>query len=358
MLFSVRVKQPSGVLRGACSMRRSPLYLILVALLALLLPACGGNESEDVPNDAIAIVGGREIPKKDFDSLIAQAKRSYEAQKRDFPKVGTPQYTTLKNQAVQFLVQRAQFEIKADELDVDVTSAEISKRLDDIKKQYFGGNDKRYRDQLKQQGLTEDQVQKDIRAQLIQEELFQKVTADVKVSDKEIQDYYNKNKAQYGEPESREIRHILVSSKLQADKLYKQLKAGASFAALAKKYSKDPGSKDQGGKLTIARGQTVAPFDQTAFLLPKGALSRPVKTQYGYHLIEALSEVKSAKSTPLSKVKPQIKQQLLQTERNDTMTKWVEDTQKGFEDDTRYQVGFKPPAEATVSTLGTSTSGN
>jgi parvulin-like peptidyl-prolyl isomerase len=336
-------------------MKSRPLYLVPIALVALLLAGCGGGESDDVPNDAIAIVGGREIPKRDFDSLIAQAKRSYEAQKRDFPKTGTAQYTTLKNQAVQFLVQRTQFELKADDLDIDVSSAEVTKRLGEIKKQYFGGSEKRYKQQLKQQGLTEDQVKKDIRAQLIQEELFEKVTADVKVTDKEIEDYYNKNKAQYGEPESREIRHILVSTKAQADRLYTQLKNGADFAALAKKFSKDPGSKDQGGKLTIARGQTVAPFDQTAFLLPKGSLSRPVKTQYGYHIIEALSEVKPAKTTPLSKVKDQIKQQLLQSERNDTMTKWVEDTKKDFEGDTTYQVGFKPPAEATVSSLGTST---
>jgi parvulin-like peptidyl-prolyl isomerase len=336
-------------------MRSRPLYLVLIALVALLASGCGGGDSDAVPNDAIAVVGDREIPKQDFDGLISQAKRSYEAQKRTFPKVGTAPYSTLKNQAVQFLVQRTQFELKAEDLDIDVTEAEVSKRLGEIKKQYFAGNEKRYKQQLKQQGLTEAQVQKDIRAQLIQEKLFEKVTADVKVSDKEIEDYYGKNKAQYGEPESREIRHILVSSKAQADKLYKQIKGGGDFAALAKKFSKDPGSKDQGGKLTIARGQTVAAFDQTAFLLPKGSLSRPVKTQYGYHIIEALSAVKPAKTTPLSKVKEQIKQQLLQNERNDTMTKWVEDTKKDFDEDTRYQVGFKPPPEATVSTLGTTT---
>jgi parvulin-like peptidyl-prolyl isomerase len=331
---------------------KSKHLLFFLCALVLVAPACGGGGDEDVPGDAIAVVGGREVAKKDFDSLIAQARRSYEAQKRDFPKVGTTQYNTLKNQAVQFLVQRTQFELKADELDVEVTEAEVSKRLGEIKKQYFGGNDKRYKQQLKEQGLTEDQVQKDIRAQLIQEELFEKVTSDVKVSDKQISDYYSKNKAQYGEPESRDVRHILVKTKKQADQLYTQLKNGANFAALAKKHSDDPGSKDQGGKLTIARGQTVAPFDQTAFLLPKGSLSRPVKTQYGFHLIEPLSDVKPAKTTALPKVKAQIKQQLLQTERNDTMTKWVEDTKKDFEDDTQYQVGFKPPPAATASTVG------
>ena len=85
------------------------------------------------------------------------------------------------------------------------------------------------------------------------------------------------------------MRHILVKTKAQADKIYDKIKAGGNFAALAKKYSTDPGSKDNGGKLTIIRGQTVAPFDTTAFLLSTNQISRPIKTQYGYHVIQPIS---------------------------------------------------------------------
>lgn len=331
--------------------------LILVSLLAALAlvgAACGGD-SEEVPADAIAVVDGNSIDKGEFDALISQAKKSYELQKRDFPKVGSPEYNTLKNQAVQFLVQREQFEIKADELDVEVTDKQVDDRLAQIKKQYFQGSDKKYRDQLKQQGLTEESVKRDIRAQLVQEGIFKNVTDDIKVTDKEIQDYYNKNKAQYGTPEQREVRHILVPTKKQADSIYGQLQDGGDFAALAKKFSKDPASASQGGKLTIARGQTVAPFDHTAFLLKEGQVSRPVKTQYGYHIIEPIGEIKPAETTALSKVKESIRQQLLQTKRNEAMTTWVEDTKKDFAEDTTYQVGFKPPAAATA-TAGTTTS--
>ena len=95
------------------------------------------------------------------------------------------------------------------------------------------------------------------------------------------------------------MRHILVKTKAQADSIYNQLKAGADFAALAKKYSQDPGSKDNGGKLTIIRGQTVAPFDTTAFLLSTNTISRPVKTQYGYHVIQPISAIKPAEDDPV-----------------------------------------------------------
>ena len=328
--------------------------LSMLFLLALVAVGCGGD-SEEVPADAIAVVDGTDVEKSEFDALIAQAKKSYSLQKREFPKAGSPEYNTLKNQAVQFLVQRTQFELQAEELDVEVTEKQVNDRLAQIKKQYFGGSDKKYQDQLKQQGLTEEQVKRDIRAQLIQEGIFKQVTEDVKITDKEIQEYYNENKSQFGTPEQRDVRHILVPTKKQADDLYAQLQDGANFAALAKKFSKDPASASQGGKLTIARGQTVPTFDQTAFLLAKNTISRPVKTQYGYHIIEPLSEIKPAKTTPLNQVKDSIRQQLLQTRRNEAMTKWVEETKKDFEEKTNYQVGFTPPKTSSTTTTGATT---
>ena len=227
----------------------------MIVALAAVAAGCGGA-SDEVPRDAVAVIDGREIPKAEFDALLGQAQASYKAQKRDFPKAGTPEYNTLKNQAVQFLVQRTIFELQAGELDVEVTDQQVNARLSQIKKQYFGGDQKKYEAQLKQQGLSDEQVRKDIRAQLVQEGIFKKVTEDIKVTDKEIADYYGQNKDQYGTPESREIRHILVPTKKQANDLYERLQNGADFAALAKKFSQDPGSKSQGGRLTISTAAT------------------------------------------------------------------------------------------------------
>jgi foldase protein PrsA len=331
------------------------LLLIFVAL-AVVAAGCGGG-SDEVPRNAVASIGDcGEVPKSEFDALLGQAQASYKAQKRDFPKAGTPEYNTLKNQAVQFLVQRTTFACEAEDLDVEVTDQQVNARLTQIKKQYFGGDQKKYEAQLKQQGLSDEQVRKDIRAQLVQEAIFKKVTEDIKVTDADIAAYYEKNKDQYGTPQSREIRHILVPTKKQANDLYERLQNGADFAALAKKFSKDPGSAAQGGKMTIAKGQTVAPFDQTAFLLGKNVISRPVQTQYGFHIIEPLSAVKPAKTTPLKDVKDSIRQQLLQTRRNEKMTKWVADAKAKYAKKTEYQVGFAPPAAATATGAGATTS--
>ena len=329
-------------------MKISRLVLLLCVLASIGLAGCGGDE--DVPADAVAVVDGQEIAKSDYDALIAQAKKSYKNQKRDFPAAGSQEFQTLRNQAVQFLVQREQFEQKAEDLDVEITDKQVDARLEQIKKQYFGGDQKKFDKQLKEQGITEKQVRNDIRAQLVSEKIFAKVAGDAKVTDEEIAAYYAKNKTQYSQPESRDVRHILVKTKKQADDLYTQLQNGANFAALAKQFSEDTGSKANGGKLTISKGQTVAPFDQTAFLLKKNDISKPVKTEFGYHIIQPLTDTKPAKVTPLKDVQASIKQQLQQTEKNEAMTKWVDDLKKDYKDKVSYATGFTPPPDAKSTT--------
>ena len=196
----------------------------------------------------------QEVARSDYDAVLAQAKKSYENEKREFPKAGSQEFQTLKNQVVQFLVQREQFEQELEALDVEITEKQVDAQLEQVVKQYFQGDRKKYEAQLKAQGFSERQVRKDIRGQIVSEKLFGEVTGDVKVTDKQVAEYYAKNKAQYSQPESREVRHILVKTRAQANGLYDQLQAGGDFAALAKKFSEDTGSKANGGKLTISQG--------------------------------------------------------------------------------------------------------
>jgi foldase protein PrsA len=337
-------------------MKISRLLLSLCALVfALALAGCGGGDDQDVPANAVAVVDGEEIAKKDYDQVINQAKKSYENQQREFPKAGSQEFQTLRNQVVQFLVQREQFAQEAADMDVEVTDKQIDARLAEIQKQYFGGDKKKYEAQLKEQGLSDAQVRADIRHQIVSEKIFEQVTKDVKVTDAEIEKYYNTNKAQYSQPQSRDVRHILVKTKAKADQLRAQLDGGGNFAALAKANSEDTGSKANGGKLTISKGQTVAPFDKAAFELDVNEISQPVKTEFGFHIIQPLSAVKPAKTTPLKDVKESIRQQLLQTKKNEAMTKWVDGLKKEYDDKIAYAVGFNPPPTVTGTTTGEDT---
>ena len=330
-------------------MRKIYALILVLALLALGLSACGGDDLS-VPDDAVAVVGDEEITKTEFDALMARAKTSFEQQKREFPKAGTPEYRTLQNQAVQYLVQQEKYRQEAEELDIEVDQKQVDERLGQLIQQYYAGKEADFEKGIKEQGLDREQVKREIENQLISEKLYEKVTEGVKVTDPEVEKYYNEHKADYKVAESREVRHILVAKKALANDLHGQLEGGAGFAALAKKHSTDPGSKENGGKLTVRRGETVPEFDTAAFALGKNELSQPIKTQYGWHLIEPLGEVQPAKQTPLKDVREQIRQQLLQEKRQKAIADWSKELNEEYDKRTAYQVGYAPPATTGTTT--------
>jgi foldase protein PrsA len=333
------------------SMRKT--ISLLALALALAASGCGGEEAgkPDVPPGAIAIVGEFEIAKTEFDRLIDQAKKSFEAQEQDFPEAGTPEYEDVKSSIVRSLVEEAQWAQEADEMGIKVTDQEVNKRLDELKEQFFQGDDKKYEEELERQGLTEQQVREEIRSRVLSEKIYTSVTKSVKVTDQQIQAYYRKNETQFEQPESREVRHILVKSKAKSQDIYQQLQNGASFATLAKRFTEDEASKAEGGKMTAQKGRTVAPFDKFVFDAETGDLSEPIKTEFGWHIIEVLSEVKPKSVTPLEDVKESIKTTLLQQRQNAAMRRWVADLKEKYADETAYAPGFAP----APSTTGTQT---
>jgi len=330
-------------------MRFLRIALPFVLLLALAAAGCGGGGgTTKVPSDAVAIVGDTPVTKAQYDAFIARAKRGYKQQKRPFPKAGTTQYQQLQQQAVNFLVQTVELEQKAKELGVTITDKQIDDRFAQIRRQL--GGQKNLEAQAKANGLTLEDVRTVvIRPQLLSEGISKKITGDVKVTDADVGKYYKSHQKLYQQPESRDVRHILVSNRALANKLYDRVKAknGANFAQLAKRYSKDPGSRAQGGKLSVVKGTMAGPFDQTTFLLDKGQISRPVKTQFGWHIIMAISDIRPARTTPLKDVRAAIRQQLLSQRRNQKLSKWAKDTKDEYAKKVHYQVGYAPPTTST-----------
>jgi peptidyl-prolyl cis-trans isomerase D len=138
------------------------------------------------------------------------------------------------------------------------------------------------------------------------------------VSDADVQNYYNQHKNDYALPEQVHARHILISvpagadaktdaaAKAKAEDVLKQIKAGGNFAELAKKYSDDPGSKENGGDLPMmATSGFVPEFSKAAMALNPGQTSDLVKTQFGYHIIQTIAK-QAAGTKPLSEVKDQM----------------------------------------------------
>jgi len=327
---------------------------LLLASLALAATACGGG-SDSVPSDAVAVVDGTEISKAQLAEQMEISRKGYARNKQQFPKAGTPEYQDVQSRNLALLVQFVQLQQAADDLGIEVSDETVDKLENKLIQTSFKGNRAKYEKALKEAGYTAEQYrQMAWLFPMLSSKIFQAVTKDVKATPVEVLGYYSANQSQFGTPESREVRHILISeknkdgsvdyaaSKAKADDVYAQLKAGADFAALVKKYSADTASVPDGGKYVVERGKTVPEFEKTSFALKTHELSKPVKTQYGYHLIEALADTKPA--TPFEKVRPEVKAALLQQKRNEEIQKWVEDQKSAYDGKINYAAGYEPPA--------------
>ena len=327
--------------------------LFAACAFALAIAGCGGEDAKtaaDVPSDAIALIGDTPIPRAEFDDLMERAEANYKAQKRPFPKVGSPEYQDLKTRAVAFLVQRYQFRAEADELDVEVTDEDVDKKLAEIQKASFDGDREKLLAALKKEGLTEEDAREEIRDRTLQEKLYAKVTEDIEATEEEQQAYYEKNKQQFSQPASRDVRHILVKSKARADEVYRRLQDGGNFNQLARQYSTDTATKKIGGKLPVTKGQTVPPFDKVAFALDQGEVGEPVKTTFGWHVIKADSAIREEKVTPFEDVKKSIQDQLVQEKKDKAVKSWLEEMEKKYKEETVYAAGFEPPPTETGTT--------
>lgn len=126
------------------------------------------------------------------------------------------------------------------------------------------------------------------------------------VTEAEAQKFYDTQVAATSSQEEVRARHILVETEEKAKEIYENIAHGADFTTMARQFSKDPGSKEDGGDLGyFTRGRMVPQFEEAAFKTPKGEVSLPVKSQFGWHLIKV--EDKRQRSAPaFDKIKDRI----------------------------------------------------
>jgi peptidyl-prolyl cis-trans isomerase D len=145
----------------------------------------------------------------------------------------------------------------------------------------------------------------------------------VQIPETRLKEFYEQNKARFSRPDQVRVRHILLKTGegkedaavlKQAQEIVQRLRGGADFGELAKQYSEDPGSKDNGGDLGFfERGRMVPEFENAAFTQQPNDIGDPVKTQYGYHIIQVISK-QNAYQMDFALVKDQIYRELSQPE--------------------------------------------
>jgi parvulin-like peptidyl-prolyl isomerase len=205
------------------------------------------------------------------------------------------------------------------------------------------------------------------------EQLAARINGDVTVSDDAIHDYYEEHKSEY--PPTRDVQYILVGKnkaetaddlKAQgqdpkkdkdaakkvaaayddpekvAKQVYAELRKGAKFAALAKKYSQDESTKNSGGKLTATKGQVVPLFWKNVAALKTNKVGEPFETpEFGWFVVKPTGPVKEQTEKDVAET---IRQQLLSEKSNEAYTDWSKQLAANVCKQGRiaYQIGYTP----------------
>ncbi len=195
---------------------------------------------------------------------------------------------------------------------IEVTSKEVEsavqEQMQQVKAQF--ASEAAFQDQLKAEGLTENELRKkyreQVRKQMFIDRLVSRRLSKVSVTTKEVRDFYkNYEDSIPDQPESIKLGHILLeikpsqstldSLKKKAEMVLDLAKQGEDFASLASKYSDDPATAKNGGDLGFfSKGSMIEKFEKVAFALNPGEISDLVETQFGYHIIRVEEKKENA----------------------------------------------------------------
>ncbi|MDD3818482.1 MAG: peptidylprolyl isomerase [Actinomycetota bacterium] len=241
----------------------------------------------------------------------------------------------LKVNIIDSLIVTKLLEKYAEENNITVTDEEAKEQLNLIINSYPSEED--FEKILKENDIDREFLEKELRSQLLTEKIYNKVTEDVIVTDEEVEQYYEDNKeTQFLVPESAKAAHILVmfpwkkdnseeteegrkEAREKIEMIKEKLENGEDFEELARTYSDDETTKENGGDLGyVYKGQMVDEFDNVLFSLDIGEISDIVETDMGYHIIKVY-EYKKEYVEDFEEVKDSIKEYLLSLYKN---SKW------------------------------------
>jgi foldase protein PrsA len=364
------------------------------------LTACGGDS---VPGDSVVRVGDSTIKNStfnhwltiaaisaqgqaptgkkpavkipqppDFKACIANKVKTAPKPAKGQPEPTTAQYKTqckqeyegLRDQVLQFLISAQWITNEAADQDVKVTDKEIQKQFQQTKKQSFP-KEADFKKFLASSGMTMDDLLFRVRLDTLSNKLREKVTKGKdKVTNAQIAAYYKKNVKRFAQPERRDLRIVLTKTAARAQEAKSALAAGGSWKTIAKKYSIDQASKNQGGVLlAVSKGAQEKALDTAVFKAKVKQLVGPVKTQFGYYVFQVQKITKASQQT-LQQATPTIKQLLASQNQQKALDKFVKDFQKHWKSETKCRKGYvtqdcgnAPKPKPSKTTTGAPTQG-
>ncbi|MEE2787199.1 MAG: peptidylprolyl isomerase [Myxococcota bacterium] len=260
----------------------------------------------------VAKVNGVEVSRDEFNRKYGKMTRAFTKRKKTIPDGLSQRY---KESILRQLVDKELLRQEIKKQGVSVDDAKLAQELADYKKMFR--TEENFARYLKSSDITLDQIKGNLRHNQAVKMLLEK-QGDLSIADADIQKYYDEHKKRYELKEQVRASHILLktsarddkvkqdAAKKKADEVYAEVKKdGADFAALAKKHSQGPTAARGGDLNFFTKGRMVPAFEKVAFAMKKGEISKPVKTQFGWHVIK-VTDKKEGRQRAFDEVKPSI----------------------------------------------------
>ena len=279
--------------------------------------------------DVLARVNGEKIERWEFDNAV----------KRMEARAGGPVPPDKRDEVLRgVLDQLVAYHLLAQEsraMKLPVADTDVDARLAEIRKSF--PTEDAFKQGIAAQGLTLDQLKSQAKTSIeVAKVIDAQVNSKVAVQDPEVKGFYDQNLERFKQGDSVHAAHILIGvpqnatpdqkaeAKNKAAAVLKTIKAGGDFATLARANSQDPGSAQNGGDLGFfPKGQMTPAFEEAAFKTKPGTVSQLVETPFGYHIIKVL-ERRGPRTAPFEEVSSQIKDFLIQGQREQKLEQFVE----------------------------------
>jgi foldase protein PrsA len=288
-------------------MRKKRLFpLLAVSLLAIILTITTGcsKESKASTDETVATVGDEKITKDELYEVLVQSAGQ---------------------EALTAMIDDKVVALELEKEKVSISDKEVDAELAIYVKN--AGGQEAFDAALKQNAMTE----KEFKVNIVDYLSIRKIIEPrIRITDENIKTYFEENKESFNEGEQVAASHILVEDEATAKKVAKKLADGEDFATLAKEFSTDTMSAENGGELGLfPRGKMVAEFEEAAFSMKVDAISAPVKTEHGYHIIH-VTDKKAAKEAVFSELKEEIKELLLEEGVQAEYVNWLDEAKLDY----------------------------
>lgn len=342
---------------------------MITSALSILAVAGTGLLAQGQPSAPVATVDGQAIERQAFDHWVTVAARSsgtsvpdpqtgyrrcVAAKRKALPakdrrkatdtrlrKRCEQDYAQLRGQVMQLLISFKWIEGEAAAQNITVTDAEVAESFDEQRRQSFP-READFQKFLKESGQSLDDILARVRLDLLSNKIRDKVVAGHdQVSDEAIEQFYTDHKRRFAVPETRALRIVLTKRKADAQRARSALERGASWKAVARRYSIDTQTKRDGGKLPgQEKGTLDRALDKAVFSATKHRLVGPIRTDYGYYVF-TVTKIAPARQQRLSEVKETIKQTLVSEAQQVALDTFVQDFTARWRAKTECADGYK-----------------